>query len=97
MWCSGYGPRWPAKVEVIAFDNAEAAIAVQLSIDVPHDPKKRSEPPAGHPEDTEPYCVSFYAEKTSAWVSEARGASLSAFNESLVQQLGVPCVCLERP
>ncbi|CAE7399818.1 unnamed protein product [Symbiodinium natans] len=45
VWCSGYGPRWPAKVEVIAFDNAE---------------------------DTEPYCVSFYAEKTSAWVSEAK-------------------------
>ncbi|CAE7658653.1 unnamed protein product [Symbiodinium sp. CCMP2456] len=45
VWCSGYGPRWPAKVEMISFDGAE---------------------------DTEPYCVSFYGEKTKAWVSEAK-------------------------
>eukprot|EP00439_Symbiodinium_sp_Y106_P032250 s434_g3.t2 len=45
VWCSGYGPRWPAQVDMISFDGAE---------------------------DTEPYCVSFYGEKTKAWVSEAK-------------------------
>ncbi|CAE6973184.1 unnamed protein product [Symbiodinium sp. CCMP2592] len=45
VWCSGYGPRWPAQVDMISFDGAE---------------------------DGEPYLVSFYGEKTNAWVSEAK-------------------------